>query len=71
MGPKSAMDEANPELVKIWFEFTKEYGVYRQVNTILKLTQQSKIEHLARVLMRIRINIVRKIYKQSNNEIFI
>jgi hypothetical protein len=29
MGPKSAMDEANPELVKVWFEFTKEYGVYR------------------------------------------
>lgn len=28
MGPKSAMDEANPELVKVWFEFTKEYGVY-------------------------------------------
>ncbi|MFC1896570.1 uroporphyrinogen decarboxylase family protein, partial [Thermodesulfobacteriota bacterium] len=28
MGPKSAMDEAKPELVKVWFEFTKEYGVY-------------------------------------------
>ena len=28
MGPKSAMDEANPELVKVWFDFTKEYGVY-------------------------------------------
>jgi len=22
-------DEANPELVKVWFDFTKEYGVYR------------------------------------------
>jgi uroporphyrinogen-III decarboxylase len=29
MGPKTAMDEANPELVKIWFNFTKEYGLYR------------------------------------------
>jgi len=29
MGPKSAMDETNPELVKVWFDFTKEYGVYR------------------------------------------
>ncbi len=29
MGPRSAMDEANPELVKVWFDFTKEYGVYR------------------------------------------
>ena len=28
MGPKSAMDETNPELVKVWFDFTKEYGVY-------------------------------------------
>jgi hypothetical protein len=28
MGPKSAMDESNPELVKVWFDFTKEYGVY-------------------------------------------
>ena len=28
MGPKSAMDECNPELVKVWFDFTKEYGVY-------------------------------------------
>jgi len=28
MGPKSAMDEARPELVKVWFDFTKEYGVY-------------------------------------------
>lgn len=28
MGPKSAMDEADPNLVKVWFDFTKEYGVY-------------------------------------------
>jgi hypothetical protein len=29
MGPKTAMDEARPDLVKVWFDFTKEYGVYR------------------------------------------
>jgi hypothetical protein len=29
MGPKSIMDEANPALVKVWVDFTKEYGVYR------------------------------------------
>ena len=29
MGPKSAMDEADPELVEVWFDFTKDYGVYR------------------------------------------
>lgn len=29
MGPKSAMDECDPERVKIWVEFTKEYGKYR------------------------------------------
>jgi hypothetical protein len=29
MGPRCIMDEANPELVKVWFDFTKEYGVYR------------------------------------------
>ena len=28
MGPNSAMDEANPELVKVWFDFTKRYGTY-------------------------------------------
>ena len=28
MGPKSIMDEAKPELVKIWFDTAKEYGVY-------------------------------------------
>ncbi len=29
MGPKSAMDECDPERVKIWVNFTKEYGVYK------------------------------------------
>jgi Uroporphyrinogen decarboxylase (URO-D) len=29
MGPRSAMDEADPKLVKVWADFTKEYGVYR------------------------------------------
>jgi uroporphyrinogen-III decarboxylase len=29
MGPSSAMDEAKPELVKVWFDFTKTYGKYR------------------------------------------
>ena len=29
MGPRSAMDETNPELVKVWVDFTKEYGVYK------------------------------------------
>jgi hypothetical protein len=29
MGPRSAMDEADPKLVKVWVNFTKEYGVYR------------------------------------------
>lgn len=28
MGPRSAMDEAKPELVRTWVEFTKEYGKY-------------------------------------------
>ena len=28
MGPRSVMDNANPELVKVWAEYTKEYGVY-------------------------------------------
>jgi len=27
MGPRSAIDEANPELVKVWRDFTREYGV--------------------------------------------
>jgi uroporphyrinogen-III decarboxylase len=27
MGPNSAMDEANPELVKVWFDFTRTYRV--------------------------------------------
>lgn len=29
MGPRSAMDECEPDLVKVWAAFTKEYGVYR------------------------------------------
>jgi hypothetical protein len=29
MGPRSVMDEANPALVKVWFDYTKEYGVYK------------------------------------------
>ncbi len=29
MGPRSIMDEANPDLVKAWVEFTKEYGTYK------------------------------------------
>jgi uroporphyrinogen-III decarboxylase len=29
MGPRCIMDEANPDLVKVWFDFTKEYGVCR------------------------------------------
>lgn len=29
MGPRSAMDECDPELVRVWVDFTKEYGVYR------------------------------------------
>jgi uroporphyrinogen-III decarboxylase len=28
MGPRSAMDEADPKLVKVWFDFTKKYGRY-------------------------------------------
>lgn len=28
MGPRSALDECEPERVKIWVNFTKEYGVY-------------------------------------------
>ena len=28
MGPRSAMDEADPELVKVWVDFTREYGKY-------------------------------------------
>jgi hypothetical protein len=28
MGPKSIMDEADPELVKVWLDFTREYGHY-------------------------------------------
>ena len=29
MSSRSVLDEANPELVKVWAEFTKEYGVYQ------------------------------------------
>lgn len=29
MGPRSAMDEADPALVKLWMDYTKEYGRYR------------------------------------------
>jgi len=29
MGPRSAMDECDPERVKVWVDFTKGYGVYR------------------------------------------
>ncbi len=29
MSSRGSLDEANPELVKAWIDFTKEYGVYR------------------------------------------
>ncbi len=29
MAPRSSMDMTDPELVRVWFDFTKEYGVYR------------------------------------------
>jgi uroporphyrinogen-III decarboxylase len=29
MGARGSLDEANPELVKVWIDYTKEYGVYR------------------------------------------
>ena len=29
MGPRGAMDECDPYLVKVWAEFTREYGVYQ------------------------------------------
>ncbi len=28
MGPRRAMDEADPKRVKEWFDFTKDDGVY-------------------------------------------
>ena len=28
MGPGSTMEECDPERVKVWIKFTKEYGVY-------------------------------------------
>jgi len=30
MAPRSAMDEADPVLVRVWTEFTKEYGIYHR-----------------------------------------
>ena len=29
MGRRSALDECDPERVKLWVKFTKEYGIYR------------------------------------------
>jgi uroporphyrinogen-III decarboxylase len=29
MGPRSAMDECDPVRVKVWVDYTREYGVYR------------------------------------------
>lgn len=29
MSCAGVMDEAEPELVKVWKDFTREYGVYR------------------------------------------
>ncbi len=29
MGTRGSLDEAKPELVKVWVDFTREYGVYR------------------------------------------
>jgi len=29
MGPRSAMDECDPVKVKVWVDYTREYGVYR------------------------------------------
>jgi uroporphyrinogen-III decarboxylase len=29
MGPRSAMDECDPDRVKVWVDYTREYGVYR------------------------------------------
>ena len=28
MAPRSVMDNADPEIVRVWVDFTKEYGVY-------------------------------------------
>jgi uroporphyrinogen-III decarboxylase len=30
MGARSVLDEARPELVKTWFDYTREYGVYKR-----------------------------------------
>jgi len=29
MAARGSLDEANPELVKVWMDFTREYGIYR------------------------------------------
>ena len=29
MGPRAFMDECDPERVKIWVDYTKQYGVYK------------------------------------------
>jgi hypothetical protein len=29
MGPRSVLDEADPALVRVWFDYTKEYGIYK------------------------------------------
>lgn len=29
MNSSTVLDEAKPELVKVWVDFTREYGVYR------------------------------------------
>jgi uroporphyrinogen-III decarboxylase len=29
MSTRGSLDEANPELVKVWVDYAKEYGVYR------------------------------------------
>lgn len=29
MAIRGSLDEANPELVRIWIEYAKEYGIYR------------------------------------------
>ena len=29
MMPASALDEVNPENMKVWIDFTKDYGRYR------------------------------------------
>ena len=31
MARRAPMDHTDPELVKIWIDYTKEYGVYRTI----------------------------------------